>query len=339
MEESGKRTKEHTENIVYTYEKNIEALRKLWDEVFDDPEEYIEYYFDNICKKNKVLSAYLDGELVGMMHLNPYTVYYQGVEKKSYYVVGVAVAMEMREKGIMKSMMNKALYDLEKEDIEFVFLMPALEDYYNNLGYKKIYNSKTMDFTMIDFEDFEREVSDCYASLMLSTEHMSQLSVDDKESIAEIINGKLSENYQVYCKRDLKYIDEMLKEHRCQNGDVCIVSEHMMSDSEESAEDRDMVGLFSYGLEDDTMYVERFEPFEANSMALMISVLKLATELACNRCIITLAPKDVDGYEHILEGIELDVTDGKGIMACVLCPKEEEYMNVMIGNTFIDEIV
>ncbi len=339
MEESGKRTKEHTENIVYTYTKDIEALRNLWDEAFDDPEEYAEYYFGNICQKNKILSAYVNDKLVGMIHLNPYSVNFQGTEKKSYYIVGVAVSMEMREKGIMKSMMNKALSDLDEEGVEFVFLMPALEDYYNNLGFKKIYNSKTMDFTILEPEDFEREVSDCYASLMLCTEHMSQLTVEDKECIAEIINDKLGENYQVYCVRDIEYIDEMLKEHRCQSGDVCIVSEHMMSDNEETVEDRDMVGLFSYGLEDDTMYVERFEPFEDNSMALMISVLKLATELTCNRCIITLAQKDVDGYEHILEGIELDVSEGKGIMARILCHKEEEYINAMVGNTFIDEIV
>lgn len=339
MEESGKRTKEHTDGIVYSYEKDIEALRRLWDEAFDDPEEYAEYYFNNICIKNRVLSAYMDDKLVGMIHLNPYTVNFQGTEKKSYYVVGVAVAMDNREKGIMKSMMNKVLYDLKDEDIEFVFLMPALEAYYNNLGFKKIYNSKTMDFTIVEPEEFERAVSDCYASLMLCTKHMSQLATEDKESIAEILNNKLGEKYAVYCKRDTEYIEEMLKEHSCQSGDVCIVSEHMMSDNEEAAEDRNMLGLFSYGLEDDTMYVERFEPLGDNSMALMISVLKLATELTCSRCVITVAQKDVDGYEHILEGIELDVTDGKGIMACVLNSDEEKYMNVMVDNTFIDEIV
>ena len=123
MEESGKRTKEHTDGIVYSYEKDMEALRRLWDEAFDDPEEYAEYYFNSICKNNRVLSAYMDGKLVGMIHLNPYTVNFQGIEKKAYYVVGVAVTMEMREKGIMKSMMNKALYDLKDEDIEFVFLI------------------------------------------------------------------------------------------------------------------------------------------------------------------------------------------------------------------------
>ncbi len=339
MDESGKRTEDYTGNIVYSYEKDLDALQKLWDEAFDDPEEYTRYYFQNRCINNKILSAYVDDKLVGMIHLNPYNVYINGMEKKSYYVVGVAVSMEMREKGIMKSMMNRAINDLVSEDIEFVFLMPALEDYYNNLGYRKIYDTKTMDFTILEQEEFEREVSDCYASLMLSTGHISEYDEGDIQNLANIINTKLSENYSVFCKRDVDYICEMIKEHKCQSGDVCIVTEHMMSDFEDESDDMDIVGLFSYGLEDDTMYVERFEAYAENSMALMISVLKLATELDCTRCIITLPSKDVDGYEHILEGIELDVTDGKGIMARVLRDENEKLFGVLIDNSFIDEIV
>ncbi len=339
MEESGKRTEDYTGNIVYSYKKDLVALRQLWDEAFDDPEEYANYYFESICKNNKILSAYIDDKLVGMIHLNPYNVLVDGEEKQSYYVVGVAVSLPMREKGIMKSMMNKAMGDVLAEGVDFVFLMPALEDYYNNQGFRKIYNTKTMDFTIIEPEDFEREVSDCYASLMLSTGYISEFSDEDKENLANVINQKLGESYKVFCKRDINYIHEMVKEHNCQSGDVCIVTEHMMSDNEDETEDMDILGIFSYGLEDDTMYVERFEAFAENSMALMISVLKLATELTCTRCIITLASKDVDGYEHIFEGIELDVTDGKGIMARILSEGEEMYLEIMSGYTFIDEIV
>ena len=339
MEESGKQTEEYTGNIVFTYEKDIEALKLLWREAFDDPEEYEEYYFSNVCEKNKILSAYMDDELVGMVHLNPYTVMVDGIEKSSYYVVGVAVKLSMREKGIMKSMMKKAIDDVALEGVEFVFLMPALEDYYNNLGFKKIYNTKTMDFTIIEPDDFERAVSDCYASLMLCTEHIKDLDDEGISSVADIINEKLGKCYKVFCKRDKDYLLEMVKEHNCQSGDVCIVTEHMMSENEDEASDMDMVGVFSYGIDDDTMYVERFEAFGDNSMALMISVLKLAIEVSCTRCIITLAEKDVDGYEHILEGIELDVTDGKGIMVRILSSDEQKYMDVMSNNTFIDEIV
>ena len=339
MEESGKQVEEYTCNLNYTYEKNLELLRGLWEEAFDDPDEFMDYYFDNVCKTNKILSAYVDDELVGMIHLNPYDVYVDGQIKKSYYVVGVSVTYSMREQGNMKAMMKKALEDVAMEGVEFVFLMPALEDYYNNLGFKKVYNTKTMDFTIIEPEEFERDISDCYASLMLCTEHITDFAIEGLEDVASLINEKLSVKHKVFCRRNDKYLTNVIKEHNCQNGDLCVVREHMMSENEDEEDDRDIVGIFSYGIDDDTMYVERFEPFEENAMALMIGVLKLATELSCSRCIITVADRDVDGYEHILEGIELDVTDGKGIMVCVLNNDEEKYLQIMRDNTFIDEIV
>lgn len=339
MEESGKQTEEYTGDITFTYNKKLEELRQLWDEAFDDPEAFADYYFDDVCNNNKILSAYVGDKLVGMVHLNPYNMLVNGHEKRSYYVVGVAVTQNMREKGIMKSMMAQIEKDARDEGVEFLFLMPALEDYYNNLGFKKVYNTKSMDFTITDSEGFERDVSDCYASLMLSTSNMRDLNEDDMESVADIINQKLGISYNVFCKRDKRYLLNMIEEHKCQCGDVCIVTEHMMSENEEDAEDMDMIGVFSYDIYDDTMYVERFESFVDNAMALMISVLKLSTELSCSRCIITVPAGDVDGYEHILEGIELDVTDEKGIMACILHKDEEKYLDIMFDNTFIDEIV
>ena len=107
MEESGKQTEEYTSSIEFTYKKDLEALRQLWDEAFDDPDEFAEYYFENVCSDNKVLSAYIEGELVGMVHLNPYNMLVEGQEKKSYYIVGVAVKLSKREKGIMKAMMKR----------------------------------------------------------------------------------------------------------------------------------------------------------------------------------------------------------------------------------------
>ena len=339
MEESGKQIEEYTCDITYTYDKNQELLRELWEEAFDDPDEFVDYYFENVCKTNKILSAYAGDKLVGMLHLNPYDVYVDGQIKKSYYVVGVSVTYSMREQGNMKAMMKKALEDVVNEGVEFVFLMPALEDYYNNLGFKKVYNTKTMDFTIIEPEEFERDISDCYASLMLCTEHISDFALGRLGDVAALVNEKLREKHKVFCVRDEQYLGNAILEHNCQNGDICVVREHMMSENEDEADDRDIVGVFSYGIDDDTMYVERFEAFEENAMALMISVLKLATELSCSRCIITMADRDVDGYEHILEGIELDVSDGKGIMVCVLNNDEEKYLQVMRDNTFIDEIV
>lgn len=339
MEESGKQVEEYTGNISYTYEKNLVLLRELWEETFDDSEGFVDYYFENVCKNNKILSAYIGDTLVGMIHLNPYDMLVDNREVKSYYVVGVAVLFPYRNKGYMKAMMKKTLEDMAKDGVDIAFLMPELEAYYHNLGFKKIYNTKIMNFSIIEPEDFERDISDCYASLMLCTESIKDFASEGLTPVADIINKKIGENYRVFCKRHKDYLEDIIMEHNCQGGDVCVVTEHMMCEDDGETADRNIIGVFSYGIEADTLYVERFEAFENNSMALMISVLNLASELGCARCNITVAEQDIEGYEYILEGVELDVTEGKGVMVNVLCEESEKYFNIMRDNTFIDEIV
>ena len=36
----------------------LAEVRQMWDEIFDDPEEFADYYFTEICKQNKILLAY-----------------------------------------------------------------------------------------------------------------------------------------------------------------------------------------------------------------------------------------------------------------------------------------
>ena len=78
----------------------LAEVRQMWDEIFDDPEEFADYYFTEICKQNKILLAYKGDVLAGMIHLNPYEMQVEGKKELCYYIVGVAVKPEYREQGI-----------------------------------------------------------------------------------------------------------------------------------------------------------------------------------------------------------------------------------------------
>ena len=72
----------------------LAEVRQMWDEIFDDPEEFADYYFTEICKQNKILLAYKGDVLAGMIHLNPYEMQVEGKKELCYYIVGVAVKPE-----------------------------------------------------------------------------------------------------------------------------------------------------------------------------------------------------------------------------------------------------
>ena len=90
----------------------LAEVRQMWDEIFDDPEEFADYYFTEICKQNKILLAYKGDVPVGMIHLNPYEMQVEGKKELCYYIVGVAVKPEYREQGIMHRMMQYVLADM-----------------------------------------------------------------------------------------------------------------------------------------------------------------------------------------------------------------------------------
>ena len=92
----------------------------LWREAF--PEEKM--------KDNRVLVREENGEIVSMIHRNPYRIYMRGNEAVCDYIVGVSTLVSERHKGYMRSLMLAMLRDMQEERMPFTFLMPARESLY-----------------------------------------------------------------------------------------------------------------------------------------------------------------------------------------------------------------
>ena len=138
----------------------LAEVRQMWDEIFDDPEEFADYYFTEICKQNKILLAYKGDVLAGMIHLNPYEMQVEGKKELCYYIVGVAVKPEYREQGIMHKMMQRVLADMKKDGRAFTFLMPEREEYYESLGFEKVFHTLELDIDIAELEDEDEETEE-----------------------------------------------------------------------------------------------------------------------------------------------------------------------------------
>lgn len=100
----------------------------LWREAFpEDSTEFCDYYFKEKMKDNKVLVREENGEIVSMLHRNPYRIYMRGSEAVCDYIVGVSTLVAGRHKGYMRSLMLAMLRDMQEERMPFTFLMPARE--------------------------------------------------------------------------------------------------------------------------------------------------------------------------------------------------------------------
>ena len=111
--------------IKYAEKNQREAIRALWQEAFADPEV--------VYPENRVLVAEKDGQILSMLHLNPYEWKFEmnsGHPVRLHYIVGVATGQEYRRKGLMAECLRRALQDMEQAGEPFTYLMPAKEEYY-----------------------------------------------------------------------------------------------------------------------------------------------------------------------------------------------------------------
>lgn len=320
----------------------LAQFRSLWDEAFDDPPEFAEYYYQDVCAGNKMLGAYAGTELVGMIHLNPYRVCMGDAEADSYYIVGVAVKKRLRRRGIMRLMMSRVLADMGEWGCRFTFLMPEKREYYAGFGFESVYDTCVMQFHLDDGGG---------AAVRLRTEQkvksnivdIDTLSREQMGSLAEYINKKLSERYRFFSKRSAEYLRSMCREHRCQHGGVALLDR-----------ERDFC-LFSYDIYGNIMYVERFEllayPAAAGLLCCFVQdILAFAQERHCTSCRITVPEQLAASYaaERIAAAAEISnaneekeafcVSDGHGIMALSLSERTFS-VDKMKKTSFFDEIV
>ena len=98
--------------IVYQKNKDKQPVYDMYQKIFEDPEPFAQYYFEEIYATNQVILAEEDNKILGMLHLNPYHI---RAGKKTYtlnYIVAGAVWKEYRRRGIMAEMLKKCFNNM-----------------------------------------------------------------------------------------------------------------------------------------------------------------------------------------------------------------------------------
>lgn len=310
------------------YNGDLSEIKSIWEDIFKDPECFTGFYFSELCQDNKIFVAVDDDVVVGMVHLNPYTAIYNGREEKVYYIVGVCVKEEYRFKGVMREMMNRVMDYMRGENMPFTFLMPKEEVYYSGLGFENIYNNIDIKFNSIVPDD---KISG------VSISDIADFSDDELAVFAKKTNKLLSDKYLFFSQRDILYVKNLIKEHKCQRGSVFEVCKA----------DR-FIGYFSYDIYEDedgcsnNMFVERF-CIEKNHIYDILKVLKsVAIDNNCKTLSVTVPyaqKEDLEWKNALVENERgnIKLFKGKGIMAYSFLGQEE--LDFMKNNSFFDEIV
>lgn len=117
--------------------------RKLYEQNFDaDKDDFVEYYYDVIIKRNEVVALVDEsGEIISMVHLNPYIYNVMGCETKIHYLVAVATDIRHRGKGHMREVLDAAISYLKDSGEAFCIIVPdddSLMKAYEKFGFETV---------------------------------------------------------------------------------------------------------------------------------------------------------------------------------------------------------
>jgi predicted acetyltransferase len=126
-------------NIILAKQDDKAEIAFLWKEVFNDSDEYIKLFFDNIYKPENTLVMKRNHQIVSALQIVPYRVMVKDLILDAAYICGVCTRESERGKGFMNRLMNEAMELVRKRGFAFSFLIPAehwLFDVYRKAGYK-----------------------------------------------------------------------------------------------------------------------------------------------------------------------------------------------------------
>ena len=188
--------------------KEHSRTRKLWEEIFvSDTSEFLDYYYAVKAKDNEIYVIEDEGEIVSMLHLNPYKMRVWGKEYQTHYIVAVATDVRYRRRGMMATLMNHCLRVMKERKEPFTFLMPASEALYRPFGFEFIYNQGQGSVRGESIVDSE-------VDFVLAT-------WEDCEEMAYFANRLLS-HYDVTVLRSASYYQMMLAEQESENGGILL---------------------------------------------------------------------------------------------------------------------
>lgn len=197
--------------IRYLPDREKRRTEDLWREAFpEDSQAFIDYYYKEKTRDNRILVKEEDGRIVSMLQRNPYRMALGGRTETIDYIVAVATAADSRHRGHMRQLLGRMLKDMYEERQPFTFLMPADEAIY-----------RPFQFAYICGQEKWKEAEAAAGLSRVSVE-----SEADSEAAAAYMERWLSGRYQVYCRRDKAYVRRLLAELASENGRLEALLEH-----------------------------------------------------------------------------------------------------------------
>lgn len=180
---------------------DLDKVKRIWEYCFNDTEEYIKFYFEQIYKPENSIVFEFDNKVVASLNLNQYKLNLNKTEERVSYIVGVSTLPEIRGLGIMKKMMGASFNEMSKKNQNFSILMPIDVELYRKYGYEICYDILIQKVNIEELRGFKADG------------FLKKAEIEDAKILSEIYNNYIkNKKINGAVKREKKYFETMLLE-------------------------------------------------------------------------------------------------------------------------------
>lgn len=115
-------------------------IRKLWEYSFDDPPEFVSWFFNKRYKDENTLAVYDGGSVRCALQLLPYRIMLRGQPVKTSYLVGISTWPQYRGRGDARALIRHALEIMRLRGEWVSILLPFRYDFYRKYGWEICYH-------------------------------------------------------------------------------------------------------------------------------------------------------------------------------------------------------
>lgn len=195
--------------VKYLLNKEKKDSRVLYEQIFNDTDRFLDYYYSEKIQKNNILVCSQDNKIVSMLHRAPYLLNIKNIKEKVDYLYAIATKSDYRRKGIMKRVLSRAIQDMYNEKLPFTYLVPEDANVYNPHGFRFIYDCAECDYVM------HKEVSNLNKDYSIT-----EANEQNFEQLIDFSNKTIRENKEMFLNRDIIYYLDILKRLEAENGTI-----------------------------------------------------------------------------------------------------------------------
>ncbi len=150
-----------------------QQIINLWQNVFNDPPEFVRLFFDRVYKEENALTLQKEGRIVSALQMLPYPMTFEREVIPVSYIYGACTIEPERGKGHMAELLERSFETMKARGIALTVIIPAeswLFNYYDRFGYATCF-----DFSI---ESFDRET--------LPSHSLIQVTIEGPEETEEV---------------------------------------------------------------------------------------------------------------------------------------------------------